>query len=247
MATTRHIFTGINAAPRALGRSERLIAAPRRAGLRGEYLFGRDTATSAFNLAGGQPLAFVGAPEFSPRYARFSQIAWADTGLFDTPEATLLVVSAEPTASAPLITTFDGTNGGDATAFNVSGGNLQAYSVAADASVQTAQTAARVPLVEWTVKAMRISGGAAYSIVIDEYRQGARVGGVVVATGKARKPCASAPFAIGSSRGSDGFKGDVFIAGAAIWSRGLSDAEVLAEAAAISAKMQAWPQQSVVC
>lgn len=247
MATVRNIFTGINAASRALGRSERLISAPRRDALVGEYLFGRDASTSRFNLTGGPNLAFVGSPVFSPRYALFSQTAWADTGLYDTADVTLLVVSSQVSQTAPLIGNYNGANSSDTTTFNLTGGDLQGFAVGTDNAAQTASTRARTPVTDFTVKVLRVSGGANFAIRVDEFRQGAKVGGTAVTTGKTRKVTTSQPFAIGSSRGASDFGGNVYVAGAAIWSRALTDSELLAEAAAISAKMAAWPQQSVVC
>jgi len=243
--TPGQLTISVNATATATGVT---VQSTSRTGIVGEYLFGRDANTSKINLAGGPPLTFVGSPIFAPRSATLSQNNWADTSIYDSQELTMLIVCAVPTGTgAYFIGNYNNSNNTDTTTFELTSSLLSAITSAND-NTQEAFTnvAARTPLTDYTIKAIRTTGAASFIAKIDEYRAGARMGGSSKTSTKTRKVTTSAAIAIGSARGSSGFAGTIQCAGAAIWSRALSDAEMVAEAAAITAKMAAWPQQAIV-
>lgn len=221
-----------------------------RTSLVGEYLFGRDAATSKINLCGGVAPIIVGAPTYAARYATFDQNNWFDTNLPDTQELTMLQVSAIPSGTqAYLMGNYNNSNGTDTTTFELTSGSLAAIACATDNTQQAfTSVTARTPRSEFTVKAVRTTGAADFVEKIDEYRGGVRVAGSTkTVTGKTRKVTTSANMAIGSARGSSGFAGTLQCVGAAIWSRHVPDTELLAVAAAISAKAAAFKQQAIAC
>jgi hypothetical protein len=231
-------------------RTEHIIPDAMRANLVGEYVFGYNATFSGINMADPtKPLLFAGNPTFAARYVTLDQTRWADTGLYDSQELTLVEICTVDTSTAPLITNFTGANTADTT--HLSMGATQMAAIVCD-STGTQQTPsqsynAHAPKTDFSVKMLRTTGSVNFTVKNSEFRTGALVGTSTKVTAATRKVSASAAFAIGSCRGGSSFAGTSRVAAAAIFTRCLSDAEALALAASLSDTMAAWPQGPIVC
>lgn len=231
-------------------RTEHIIPDAMRANLVGEYAFGYNAVFSAINMADPtKPLTFAGGPTFASRYVTFDQTHWADTGLFDSQELTLVEVCAVDTTTAPLITNFTGSNTTDLVHLNMGVTQMQAIVSDSTGTQQSPSQSynAHTPKTDFSVKMLRATGSANFTIKNSEFRAGALVGTSTKVTTATRKVSTSAALAIGSCRGSNSFAGTSRVAGAAIFQRCLSDAEALALSAALTVVMASWPQGPIAC
>jgi len=239
MPAVRHVYQGANFAASGLGRSARLTE--HRTDLVGEYLFGRDVNTSVPNLANPDlPLIVHGTPTFDARAATLAQANWFDTQILDSQELTLLTVVALAGATAPLITNYDGANVTAVTSLHVSSNSIQGLACGTDNAQQVLSSRSMAtPTTDFRIICMRTTGAANFVGRIDQFKAGVREGGTTTNSTKTRKVVTDKAFAIGSSRGSNGFAGATTVAAAAIWHGYLSDADLLAVAQEITAGLDA--------
>jgi hypothetical protein len=225
-----------------LGRALQLTT--NRNGLVGEFLFGRNLATSRINSAGlkanaaealiGTAQAPAPAPIYGDHQVELGNGAGIDTGVVATPTQTIMLVATVASVDAdqlPAIAILHGASFGDPARANM---GIQApsinFSVSADgnavlpAKPSGAFTAPRALV-------SRIGGLAAGSVTkLDEYMGGVRTQGGSSAITNAR-PAPTYTTVIGNSNtlaAGGAFQARLRYTSALIWSRMLTDAEVLA-------------------
>lgn len=234
----------------------KLWLGPKRNLLIGEYLFGRDDATSKLNSAAGQSNLIPYGP---PTYgldgfgtlfgARLNQTKWFDTQIASNLEMTIMVIARNWDWNAEnkglqLFGNFKGDNSSTTIGlFRSQAGVLSVNTPNSDGTVSATNGAAGsgVAGTTWTTFCARVGSGTGYAVKIDTMRNGAIVGTSTSTTiaGKTRAVGAGAvPLAIGSARGSTGagtYLGSMEFLAAKVFAGGagsgaiLSDADLLAE------------------
>lgn len=207
---------------------------PIRNGLTGEYVLTRNNTSSKVNPASAfaPQLTINGAPDYGVSIfagAGLSQDNWYDTGLRDSQELTLAVAFKAPIGSSVLFGNFNGGNAPLNTSLLFLGGSVAGLASSTGESVQTDPVAVDASA-DWTIAMMRTTGTDDFTVKVDLFKAGARIGGNVKAAVSARRVDTTVPFAIGSARGTDGlgsYNGSARYLLAAAYSRALSDDEAL--------------------
>lgn len=229
MSVLRITIPGARFAENAIDRSIKLTT--NRTGLVGEFIFGSYAAACNYNGADRtKPLRVIGEPTFSQGRVALGQNNWLDTqSMFDTQELTFLVFPARSASAAMPFGTFSGSNSGDTVSIY---GNTGTMDMLVSTTGEPSTVSLSTPSIDvgsFYGIAGRTTGSANFTIKLDAFKGGARLGGVsAVQTGKTRKVTTTMPFAFGSSRGNASFPGPVVEAGGLVWNRALSDAELLA-------------------
>lgn len=204
-----------------------------RAGLVGEFLFGRNQATSVFNSASDGAAGGVmhGTVAYDDHFLDdFGDAAWLDTGVGDAATLTVLVVS-KPAANASFICyAGTGTAGGAQLALYRVGGGLtwqhcNASNVTTGLVVATGTPTA--PDTDYRGLAGRTNGLVNPPMKVDEFKGGVRTQGASI-TGSATRVLDTRPILIGTIGAGVFSGGEADFAAALIWHRYLSDAELLA-------------------
>lgn len=224
------IVTGANFTDRGLGRSVRLTSD--RTNLVGEFILGRDAATSTFNSAsaGAAPATAVGTITYSDHYANPAGANFFSTPLTGATNLTMMAVVA-PGASAETEIYLSSTNGADPNGFylgNAAGAAMLSVINAAGTPQQVTLGATLAgPLTDFRAVAGRIGGTSSFSLEIDEFKGGVRVqANSSTATGS--RTVDTQTICIGSINGSSIWNSAKDTSAVLIWHRLLTDAELLA-------------------
>lgn len=221
-------LTGGNFGAVNVGRHIQLTA--NRTGLLGEYLIGRDAVTSIPNSADPtKPLSALGTHTYAARKDTVAGLLnYYETGLADPADLTVLMI-ASAANNCQYMGSFTGANGTDATTMIKATSGLQVQTSNSDntnstTTVQTIFGTAAEP----RGVAVRLSGSADYVVKSDQFKGGVKVTGVSeTKTGKTRK-LSSTTLRIGAPATGASYIGSVDFLAGFVWSRALSDAELLA-------------------
>lgn len=218
----------------ALGLNRIAWLSSMRDGLLGEYVLTRNNASAKLNPASAfaPQLSVVGVPDYGASIfagAGLSQNNWYDTNLRDTQELTLAVAFKAPAGQSVLIGNFRGDNIPTNTSLLLQAGGVSGLVPATDGAQSTDAVAVDASTA-WTIAMLRATGSANFTIKVDLYRAGVRLGGLTKATGKTRLVDTTHSFAIGSARGTAGagtYNGSARYLLASVYGRAASDAEAL--------------------
>lgn len=198
-----------------------------RDGLVGEYLFGFNAAASVVNPPGAN-MSVIGTPTYSANLANVGQLNYFDTGILEPDEFTFLIFSdGDRDVSSVLVGNFNGSNSATSCCLYRNGSSFTGFSPATDSTTVTAAATNSLAEADQRAYAMRSIGTTDFSVTVDEFKAGVRSGGATTTSTKTRRANASS-LVLGSSRGSATFPGPHPMYAALIWSRALSDAELLA-------------------
>lgn len=195
-----------------------------RAGLIGEYIFGGSLSASLKNWANADlPMTAIGSPTIGSNYADLGTAGFA-TGLFESAGITMIGIGYGTEADfTSMVTNFTGSNAATSSGIFLHPGDdllyLQAHST--DNTNQNITLALAQPDSAYRFQAGRISAGTNYAQELDQY-----IGGVHTFNHQV-----IAKTRVGNSTDqlkiSTGFTAAVRMAGALIYNRALSDAELL--------------------
>jgi hypothetical protein len=227
------MVTGADYSASNIGRVIKLTT--NRTGLVGEYLFGRNRATSLVNgVDGGTiPSVPVADPTYGDHVASMDASAnkYINSGLSDADKITIAVVCAFP-ASAYVNRTLAGFGVGKS--LNIYSGPSSSFGLATQATDATQPAcglpaAPTAPLTDPRMIVSRVDGPTNFSLNIDEYKNGGRTqGSGLVTTVKNRLAEATTKLSFGSLPSTGSFALGFDEVAALVWHRYLSDAEVLA-------------------
>lgn len=213
-----------------------------RASLMGEFLLGRDEATTVFNSAyeGAPPGTMVGAPTYGDhRITGCDQTNYLNTGITDAANISILAIySPGGAVTGDGVFGTGGVSGAQIAGF-VNGANLQlqcATSGNSTTGLSVTCTAPGTNLSDYRGLAGRIGGTVNPTLKIDDFKDGARVTGGS-ATGSATRGIDTRNIRIGTWGSSSGL---VDVAAALIWHRLLTDAEMLAAYQEVRATLAQW-------
>lgn len=219
-----------------LGRYDRFVANDR-ANLIAEFQFGRDTATSRINLAlPGASGAWTGAPKFpAPRLAHVDDASFMTIGALDHAELTVIVAAEIPNAPASGGALIGNYGAGDFFQFGYSpGAGLRALiPSAAGQGFELAALGAFPAGVN--VFALRTTGDALFTVAIDQFKDGAHLGGSTMQSTSNRR-VSGQNLRVGGPTTGNYMTGAANIHGLAVYrGRRMTDAELLAEVQAMTA------------
>jgi hypothetical protein len=223
------VVTGANFTSYGLGRA--LYLTSDRTSLAGEFIFGRDAATSTFNSAtvSAAPATAVGSLTYSDHYANPAGVNFFSTAITGAANLTMMVVVA-PGATATTEIYLSSTDGTGTNGFYLGNQNGEAFfSVINGAGAQQKVTLAAplaAPLTEFRAIAGRIGGTSSFTLEVDEFKAGARLQ-AASATATGTRTVDSQTFCVGSINGSTVFNSPKDTAAVLIWHRLLTDAELL--------------------
>lgn len=212
--------TGVDFSQNALGG----VLTSLRSGLIGEYLFGGNLTESRKNWANAaQPLTDIGSPTIGSNYADLGATGFS-TGLFESENITMIAIGYGTASNfASFVTNFNGSNGGQSSGIFVHASTdllyCQAHST--DGTNQNITLALAQPDADYRFVAGRISSGTNYAQKLDQFKAGAHTFNHQTIA-KTRVGNTVHPLKI-----SAGFTEPVRMAGALIYNRVLSDAELL--------------------
>lgn len=233
------VFPDRNFGAVAFERDERMISPAYRSVAVGEFLFGRDAPTSAFNVAvPGQRGTLIGDPVFGARYAELGVDGYLETGVPDQAELTIIAVMRFIALGGAWLCTQYGLGSSPFTDFDISAYTVRGITANASGPNSEASVDATARDTAWQTVAMRVTSGTGYTTKLDVFRAGARLGGTSV-TSSATRGVGAGQFAVGSAHGTQDV-GVFALAGITILNTVPSDAALHAEAVAIGARMAAW-------
>lgn len=195
-----------------------------RLGLIGEYVFGSSLVESRNNWANlAAPLTDIGTPVIGSNYADLG-VSGFDTGLYESENITMIGIGYGTISGfASLVTNFNGSNASTSSGIFIHAGTNLSYCQAhsADNTNQTNTLALAQPEDEYRMVVGRISSGTNYAQKLDQFKAGSHtLNHQVIA--KTRVGNSVNPLKI-----STGFTSAIRMAGALIYNRVLSDAELL--------------------
>jgi hypothetical protein len=218
-----------NYASNNVGRVIRLTS--NRTNLKGEFLLGRDFATSKFNSAyDGAPAAVAGgAPTYGTHKVTVDGTNYLDTLIGDNADITIAVVTTNNAGITTFLATPFGTAGGQLALFRSGAGlqaNMQVTNAANSATGLIATTPGSIttPITDFRMLSGRVSGLVNPSIKVDEFKGGARVQGASVA-GSATRQLTDKTIRLA---GLSAIPGAIDQTAVLIWHEMLSDAALLA-------------------
>jgi hypothetical protein len=224
------VVTGANFISNGLGRAVYLTSD--RTNLVGEFIFGRDAATSTYNSAtsSSAPASAVGTLTYSDHYANPAGANFFSTSITGATNLTMLSIVA-PGVSAETEIYFSSTDGAGTNGFYLGNQGGDAFiSVINSAGAQQKATLGAVlaaPLSEFRAIAGRIGGTTSFTLEVDEFKGGARLQ-AASATATGSRVVDSQTICIGSLNGSAVFNSAKDTSAVLIWHRLLTDAELLA-------------------
>lgn len=225
------IVTGADFTGKGLGRSLRLTSD--RTNLMGEFILGRNQATSIFNSAyDGAPNAVAfGTLTYSDHYANPAGANYFRTPIQTAQNMTMLAVVA-PGATATSEIYVSSSSGNGSNGYFLAGGlSTTKAGLSTTTSAGATQQVLLVgdqstPLTDFRAIAGRIGGLSNWSLEIDEFKGGQRVqSNASTATGT--RTVDSQVFCIGSIGGSATFNSAKDTAAVLLWHRLLTDQELL--------------------
>lgn len=221
--------TGADFSANNLGRVVKLTSD--RTGLVGEYIFGRNRATSLINGVDGGITPTVNVdPTYGDHRASVDAATskYFNTLVADADDLTLALVLAYPANAYASRTLFGTGVGHKLNMYATASPGVRLQVVATDATAPEAVLAApQAPLTDFRMLTGRINGPTNISLEVDEFKGGERVQNVLVETVKSRVPDTT-PIAIGTLLNTTTYALGYDVAAALIWHRTLSDAELLA-------------------
>lgn len=224
------IVTGANFLSSGLGRS--LYLTSDRTNLVGEFIFGRDAATSLFNSAPNNSVnaEAVGTLTYGDHNIDAAGANFVRTGLLGATNFTVMAVVAPGNSSSEQIY-MASTSGSGPNGFylaNFSGKPvLSLQNSAGTAQQAVADNSAASPLTEYRAVAGRVGGTSSYTLEVDEFKGGVRVQSKA-ATASGTRTVDTQTICVGSLNGSSIWNSTKTTAAALIWHRLLTDAEMLA-------------------
>lgn len=199
-----------------------------RTGLVGEYILGRNAKASAYNGANPDlPALIVGAPVYKASYCTLSRYNYLNTLLLDAAEVTLLAIGSSA-GNSSYIGQFGIAGGGATTHLWGDNSGVNGYSTGNTSNVQAASPWSPARGAGFRGLAFRSVGATNFKSVVDQFYSAVRTGKTETTSTQTKLVHPTKTFAIGSPHGGATFAEAVNIAGALIWHKALTDAELLA-------------------
>jgi hypothetical protein len=224
------IVTGADFTSSGLGRS--LYLTTDRTNLVGEYIFGRNEATTIFNSAtpGSPTASVIGTLTYGDHFVDAAGANYIATNLQNNANLTFMVIVAHGAAATTELY-LSSTNGAQANGFYLGNQSGQASFFLANSSgggnAVTLPNIVSSPLTDFRALCGRASGTTTYTLEIDEFKNGSLVQNAsMTATGS--RVVGTQVINIGTLDGSTIWNSPKNTAAALIWHRLLSDAELLA-------------------
>lgn len=225
------IVTGADFFGKGLGRSLQLTSD--RASLMGEFILGRNQATSIFNSAyDGAPNAVAfGTLTYSDHYANPAGANYFRTPIASAENMTMLAVVAPGSAATSEIYVASSSGNGNNGFFLAGGLSTTRAGLSVTTSAGSAQQVLldnnqSNPLTEFRAIAGRVGGLSNWSMEIDEFKGGQRVQ-TKSSTATGTRTVDSQVFCVGSIGGSATFNSAKDTAAILFWHRLLTDQELL--------------------
>lgn len=224
------IVTGANFTGTGLGRS--LYLTTDRTNLVGEFIFGRDEATTIFNSAtpGAATASVVGTLTYSNHFINPAGVNYVATTIQNAVSFTVMVIVAHG-VDATTELYLSSTNGAQANGFYLGNQSGQPNFFLANSSgggnAVTLPNNVASPLADFRALCGRASGTTTYTLEIDEFKGGALIQNASM-TAVGSRTVGTQVINIGSLDGSTIWNSPKNTSAVLIWHRLLTDAELLA-------------------
>jgi hypothetical protein len=224
------IVSGQNFIGAGLGRALRLTSD--RASLVGEFILGRDAATSAYNSAydGAPNATAIGSLTYGDHFANPAGANYFRTMILGAENMTMMAVvapGADANSEIYLASSSNAVNSWYLAGFSSNQPALSVINAASSAQQLLANAAQSTPYTDFRAIAGRVGGLSAWSMELDEFKGGTLVQNKS-STATGSRSVDSQVFCIGSIGGASTFNAAKNISAVLFWHRLLSDAELLA-------------------